>query len=88
LVKLNACAGLSGRETMCFPPVVQALSIVELAAQEESQHDMLFETGVADELEYAILNDFTVIGISVAAYASGAAVSLMGTYSAQKLSSD
>eukprot|EP01043_Picozoa_sp_COSAG02_P132095 COSAG02_NODE_69985_length_197_cov_111.081633_1_plen_51_part_01 len=33
LVKLNASAGLSGRETMCLFPVVQACSIVELAAQ-------------------------------------------------------
>eukprot|EP01052_Picozoa_sp_SAG31_P061109 SAG31_NODE_20214_length_581_cov_0.587137_1_plen_95_part_01 len=63
---------------MCLFPVVQACSIVELAAQDESQHEILFDFGVADALEYAILNDFTLVGISVAAYASGAGVTLVG----------
>ena len=53
---------------------LQALTIVELAAQDESQHAMLFESGVADALEYAILHDFTFAGVSTAAYASGPAV--------------
>jgi hypothetical protein len=59
-------------------PVLQALSIVELAAQDESQHEMLIASGVADALEYGILHDFTFGGSSIAAYASGAAVALVG----------
>ena len=83
MVKLNASAGLSGRDTMCLAAVVRALELVELAAQEESQHEMLLESGVADALEYAILHDFTLFDLSIAVYASGAAVSLMGIYSVQ-----
>eukprot|EP01046_Picozoa_sp_COSAG06_P069480 COSAG06_NODE_18968_length_859_cov_52.610526_1_plen_258_part_10 len=69
--KLNASAGLSGRETMSGVVCVQALGPVEVAAQDESQHEMLLASGVADALEYAILHDFTYCGASVAACASG-----------------
>eukprot|EP01047_Picozoa_sp_COSAG01_P098074 COSAG01_NODE_28311_length_664_cov_0.791150_1_plen_178_part_10 len=62
LVKLNGLLGLSGRDTMCFCPIIHALGIVELAAQDESQHSMLLECGVADALEYAVLHDFTYVG--------------------------
>ena len=86
LVKLNASAGLSERDTMLHTSVMQALAVVELAAQDESQHEMLLESGMAYALEYAILHDFTFMDLSIAAYASGAAVSLMGTYSTQYLS--
>eukprot|EP01046_Picozoa_sp_COSAG06_P005739 COSAG06_NODE_259_length_18912_cov_53.912614_18_plen_1085_part_00 len=79
LVKMNASAGLSGRETMNVNPFAHSLSVVEVAAQEESQHEMLLGSGVADALEYAILHDFSYGGINIiAAYASGAAVALFG----------
>ena len=39
---------------------------------------MLLASGVTDALEYAILHEFTYGGNSVAAYASGAAVALVG----------
>eukprot|EP01046_Picozoa_sp_COSAG06_P107485 COSAG06_NODE_53825_length_297_cov_2032.984848_1_plen_76_part_01 len=53
LVKMNASVGLSERDTMLFWPVYQALSIVEVAAQDESQHEMLLGLqGVTDALEY------------------------------------
>ena len=56
--KVNASAGLSGRDTMCFYAILQAFGIVELAAQDKSQHDMLIGSGVVDALEYGILHDF------------------------------
>ena len=76
--KLNASAGLSGRDTMAAVTFTQPLSVVEVAAQDELQHEMLLASGVADALEYAILHDFTYGGGSVAANASGAAVALVG----------
>eukprot|EP01046_Picozoa_sp_COSAG06_P054484 COSAG06_NODE_9716_length_1830_cov_40.072581_1_plen_457_part_10 len=76
--KLNASVGLSGRDTMVHNTFVSSLSVVEVAAQDESQHEMLLASGVADALEYAILHDFVYCGSSVAAYASGAAVALVG----------
>eukprot|EP01043_Picozoa_sp_COSAG02_P050627 COSAG02_NODE_5226_length_4525_cov_2103.337551_2_plen_310_part_01 len=79
LAKLNASAGLSERSTMASVPILQAISIVELAAQDESQHRILLGSGVADALEYAMLHDFTYMGVSITAYASGAAVTLFGT---------
>ena len=76
--KVNASAGLSGRDTVSIVSLVHALGAVELAAQDESQHEMLIDSGVMDALEYGILNDFTYAGTSTAAYASGAAVALVG----------
>eukprot|EP01046_Picozoa_sp_COSAG06_P021539 COSAG06_NODE_1624_length_8892_cov_3872.704424_2_plen_1157_part_00 len=78
LVNINASASLSGRDTLCQIPILQSLALIEVAAQDESQHDMLIASGVADALEYGILHDFTYIGSSTAAYASGAAVALVG----------
>ena len=78
LCKLNASVGLSGRDTMCFVPFLHAGGIVELAAKDVSQHEMLVASGVADALEYGILHDFTYAGSSTAAYASGAAVAMVG----------
>eukprot|EP01046_Picozoa_sp_COSAG06_P084036 COSAG06_NODE_30885_length_530_cov_1.742459_1_plen_176_part_11 len=78
MCKLNASAGMSGRDTFGFVPFLHAGGIVELAAKDESQHEMLVASGVADALEYGILHDFTMIGNSIAAYASGAAVALVG----------
>ena len=74
MCKVNASARLSERETMCCTPFVQTLGIVEMAARDESQHEMLAASGVADALDYAILHDFTYVGISIASYAAGAAV--------------
>eukprot|EP01046_Picozoa_sp_COSAG06_P032344 COSAG06_NODE_3225_length_5655_cov_4263.650108_1_plen_304_part_10 len=78
MINLNASAGLSGRTTMAVMPVVMALGVVEVASQEESQHETLIESGVMDPLLYGILEDFTYGGLSVATYASGAAVALVG----------
>ena len=79
IAKVNASAGLSGRDTMCCACVVHALSVVELAAKDESQHVLLDESGVAEALEYGIMHDYTdFIGSSVSASAAGAAVSFMG----------
>eukprot|EP01046_Picozoa_sp_COSAG06_P078237 COSAG06_NODE_25879_length_626_cov_84.814042_1_plen_208_part_11 len=76
--KLNASAGLSGRDTMSCVVFMSALTMVELAAKDESQHEMLIESGVTDALEYAIMHDFACNGMAIAAQASGAAVALMG----------
>ena len=40
--------------------------------------EMLIASGVMDALEYGILHDFACAGLSVASYASGAAVALVG----------
>ena len=74
--KINASAGLSGRKTMAWLPVVHALGIVDFAARDETQHEILI--GIMDALEYGILHDFSYVGISIAANASGAAVTLVG----------
>jgi len=78
MVKLNASAGLSGRDMGAFQVIMYSLAVVEVAAKDESQHEKLVESGMMDALEYGILNDMTVTGGSTAAYASGAAVSLVG----------
>ena len=63
---------------MCLSPLVQSFAIVELAAKDEAQHEMLVASDVTDALEYGILHDFAYVGNSIAAYASGAAVALVG----------
>jgi hypothetical protein len=78
MAKVNASAGLSGRDTMCFIPVVHGLGLIEAAVGDESKHKSLLEAGLLDALEYAILHDFVNLGVSVAANASGAAVALVG----------
>ena len=78
LCKLNASVCLSERDTVCFAPFIHSGSIVEFAAKDESQHEMLAVSDVADALEYGILHDFAYAGLSIAAYASGAAVALVG----------
>jgi hypothetical protein len=78
-VKSNAIAGLTGRETAAWAPIKSAVAIVEIAAQDESQHDVLMQSGIADSLEYACAHDFTYIGVSTASSAAGAVVSLIGT---------
>ena len=78
ICKLNASVGLSERDTMCFVPFMHACGIVELAATDESQHAMLVVSGVADALEYSMLHDFVYADSSLAAYASGAAIAMVG----------
>ena len=46
MVKMNSLGGLSGRDTMCFGVVAYPLALVELAANDESQHSLLFASGV------------------------------------------
>jgi hypothetical protein len=78
MCKLNASAGLSNSDMMCLNPFAQSFALVEFAAKDESQHEMLAASNVTDALEYGILHDFTYAGISTASYASGAAVALVG----------
>jgi hypothetical protein len=78
MVKMNATAEMSGRDKMSFMCVEKALPVIELAAQDESQNAKLIELGVADALDYGMLNDFTFTGMSLAASSSGAAVALVG----------
>ena len=63
---------------MCFDVVAFPLALVELSANDESQHRLLLASGVVEALEYSIMHDFTVFGMSVSAYAAGAAVALVG----------
>ena len=56
----------------------QSLGLVEVAARHESQHKMLFDSGVVDALEYTCVNDFVMNGISLSASAAGAVVALLG----------
>eukprot|EP01043_Picozoa_sp_COSAG02_P052253 COSAG02_NODE_5599_length_4198_cov_5.262503_2_plen_990_part_01 len=78
MVKMNSVAGLSGRDTMCCSPVCFSASVVELAAGDESQHSLLLGSGVVEALEYGITHDFSFAGVSLSAYAAGAAVALVG----------
>ena len=78
MTKLNASAGLSGRDTLSTMAILAALVPVEVAAQDESQHERLLESGVTDALEYGILHDFVWVTLSMSAYAAGAAVALVG----------
>ena len=78
MVKMNSVAGLSGRDTMCLWSVMNGLGVVEVAARDESQHSLLLASGVVEALEYSIMHDFLCTGLSVSAYAAGAAVGLVG----------
>jgi hypothetical protein len=53
-------------------------AVVEVAARDESQHSLLLASGAVEALEYGIMHDFSCIGLSVPAYAAGAAVGLVG----------
>ena len=76
--KLNAAAGLSARSTMAIIPFAYACIILEAAAKNEVQHEMLLQAGVMDALEYACANDFSLTSISIAAFGAGGAVALVG----------
>ena len=51
---------------------------VELAAKDEAQHSVLHDADIISSLDYGCLHDFSFVGMSVASYAAGAAVHLMG----------
>eukprot|EP01045_Picozoa_sp_COSAG04_P014482 COSAG04_NODE_1088_length_8335_cov_16.006071_2_plen_1430_part_00 len=78
ICKVNASAGLSARPTMNFYAVAYALILVETAARVESHAASLLDSGVLEALDYACVNDFSYIGISVSSYAAGALVALVG----------
>ena len=63
---------------MSWSPITYALLIVEAAAKDESQHGVRLEAGVMGALEYACAHDFMHAGLSLASYAAGAAVALVG----------
>ena len=48
------------------------------AARVESHAASLRDTGVLEALDYACVNDFSYTGVSVANYAAGAVVALVG----------
>ena len=58
--------------------VAQALNMVETAARVESHAASLLDSGVLEALDYACVNDFSYIGVSVANYAAGTVVALVG----------
>ena len=78
MVKMNAEAGLSARATMPYFLIYRSLGLVEAAAKCESHHGVLLDSGVADALEYACLNDFSFFGATLSAPAAGAIVALLG----------
>eukprot|EP01050_Picozoa_sp_SAG11_P005098 SAG11_NODE_345_length_10432_cov_276.637956_3_plen_1926_part_00 len=78
IVKLNESAKLSGQDTMSFFPIVMAYIVLEVAAQDEAQHKMLLDANVLAALEHSSAHDFVFGGISLAPYAAGTAVSLVG----------
>eukprot|EP01046_Picozoa_sp_COSAG06_P052887 COSAG06_NODE_9000_length_2014_cov_3.650835_2_plen_609_part_01 len=78
ITKVNLSVGLSGRDTMAWVHVRQSLGVVEVAAQDALQHEMLIGAGMVDALEYGILHDFPYVSASVSAFAAGAAVALVG----------
>ena len=63
---------------MSFFAVRQALGLVETAARVELHAASLVEAGVLEALDYACVNDFSYIGMSVSSDAAGAAVALVG----------
>ena len=74
MVKMNLEAGLTARDKMNPVFLYQPLGLVEVAARHESQHKMLFDSGVVDALEYTCVNEFVIGGVSLAASAAGAQV--------------
>ena len=63
MVKMNLEAGLTARAKMSPLFLYQSLGLVEVAARHESQHKMLFDSGVVDALEYTCVNDFVMNGV-------------------------
>eukprot|EP01045_Picozoa_sp_COSAG04_P012082 COSAG04_NODE_800_length_10199_cov_36.147327_1_plen_2772_part_10 len=78
ICKVNASAGLSARPTMSFFAVTFALNFVEPAARVQSHAASLLDSGVLEALDYACVNDFSFIGVSVSSNAAGAVVALVG----------
>eukprot|EP01045_Picozoa_sp_COSAG04_P025205 COSAG04_NODE_3266_length_2994_cov_1.822798_1_plen_260_part_10 len=63
---------------MSFHAVTYTLALVETGARVELHAASLLELGVLEALDYACVNDFSYCGMSVANYAAGAAVVLVG----------
>jgi hypothetical protein len=78
MVKVNASARLSARETMAMLVFAHVMQIVEVASTIASQRPLLLEPGVVDALEYAATHDFVNQLLSLAAPAAGALVELLG----------
>eukprot|EP01045_Picozoa_sp_COSAG04_P016368 COSAG04_NODE_1360_length_7092_cov_12.824825_1_plen_1672_part_10 len=76
--KVNASAGLSARPTMSFFPIQCALALVETAAGAGSHAASLLDSGVLEALDYACVNEFSYVGVSVSSNAAGAVVALVG----------
>jgi hypothetical protein len=76
VVKLNASAGLSGREGMNYHMVLWPTAV--LAKLDEAYLPAMIESKVVDALEYSCANDFAYAGTSIAGMASGALVKLVG----------
>ena len=71
IVQCNAQAGLSGRPTMSFFCIANALATIEAASKHECQHEMVLRrTQLVDALEYATCSTFTFIGINIASCTS------------------
>jgi hypothetical protein len=78
ICKVNVSAGLSARPTMSFCAVAFALRLLETGAKVASHAASLLDSGVIEVLDYACLNDFTFIGVSVSNSAAGAVLALVG----------
>jgi hypothetical protein len=78
ICKVNASVGLSARPTMSFWAVTYALRLVEAGAKVELHAASLLDSGVIEALDYACLNDFAFIGLSVSTAAAGTLLALLG----------
>eukprot|EP01050_Picozoa_sp_SAG11_P006206 SAG11_NODE_473_length_9186_cov_2.540332_4_plen_644_part_00 len=78
MMKMNQMARLSSGDTMSCQLFCLPCILVEFAAQDESQRQMLLGNGALDALEYACVHDFACMGMSVANYAAEAVVELCG----------
>eukprot|EP01052_Picozoa_sp_SAG31_P013520 SAG31_NODE_814_length_11876_cov_16.478984_1_plen_1874_part_00 len=77
LVQINASAGLSASARMDLYPFYSALTVLEVAAKDETQHTSLL-ANVADALEFACVHDYAFGPHSIAASAAGTTVALLG----------
>eukprot|EP01043_Picozoa_sp_COSAG02_P076406 COSAG02_NODE_16212_length_1104_cov_0.778109_1_plen_340_part_01 len=77
ICKVNASAGLSARPTMSFFAVYAAMQLVEAAARVQSHAASLLDSGVLEALDYACVNDFSYVGLSVSSEAAGEVVALV-----------
>ena len=78
MVKVNASAKLSARETMSISCFCSFTAVVDAAARHESCHAVLTEPSVVHALEYAASHEFVNTIASMAAAAAGALVETLG----------